>query len=106
MEKDETTETLVLDERVRLTMGELCRTCGVSAEYVVTLVEEGLIEPEPTDAGVWRFHGPALLRVRQTLRLQRDLELNVPGAVLAVELLEEVQHLRARVRLLEELLEE
>lgn len=105
MENDETVETVVLDERTRLSIGELCRTCGVSAEYVVTLVHEGLIEPDNDHHG-WCFSGNALRRVRRARRLQRDLELNLAGAVLAVELLEEMQHLRARVRLLEELLEE
>ena len=106
MVEEATTKALVLDERVRLSLGELCRTCGVSAEYVVTLVQEGLIEPEPAGPDAWRFHGTALRRVRQAARLQRDLELNLAGAVLAVELLEEMQDLRARLRLLEDLLED
>lgn len=99
-------KALVLDEQVRLTLSEVCRTCGVSAEYVITLVHEGLVEPEEVAPGTWRFPGEALQRVRRAARLQQDLELNLAGAVLAVELLEELQDLRTRVRLLERLLED
>jgi hypothetical protein len=33
--------------------------------------------------------------VRRALRLQHDLELNLPGAALALELLDEIERLRA-----------
>ncbi len=98
--------TTVLDERLSLTLGELCRACEVSAEYVLELVSEGLIEPGGNSPPEWRFSGRALARVQTILRLQRDLEVNLAGAALAVDLLEEVQRLRQRVRALEQLFEE
>ena len=39
-----------------------------------------------------------LRRVRRAQRLQRDLGVNTPGIALALELLEEVESLRARLR--------
>jgi len=98
--------SIVLTDEVRVTMGELCRVCGVSAEYVITLVDEGLLEPEGRESAEWRFSGTALPRVRTVLRLQRDLNINLPGVALALDLFEETQRLRTRVRALERLLGE
>jgi len=90
-----------LDQDVRIGLAELCAVCGVSAELVLALVEEGILEPvEHTRRGPV-FTAPALRRVQQVRRLQRDLGVNRAGAGLAVELLEEVRYLRRRVRVLE-----
>lgn len=90
----------LLDETLELTLAELCRACEVHAEAIMAMVEEGIVEPigqEPTE---WRFPGPALRRVEIALRLQRDLEINLPGVALVVELLEERNRLEARLRAL------
>ncbi len=39
----------------------------------------------------WRFSGAALRRARLALRLERDLELNLAGVALALELMEELE---------------
>lgn len=92
---------LVLDDDYQLTLGDLCRICGISAEQVLALVEEGVIEPAGQDPGRWRFHSVCIRRVRCAYRLNRDLGVNLAGAALAVQLLEEIDQLRARLRRLE-----
>lgn len=92
---------LVLDDDYHLTLGDLCRICGISAEQVLALVEEGVIEPAGQDPGRWRFHSVCIRRVRCAYRLNRDLGVNLAGAALAVQLLEEIDQLRARLRRLE-----
>jgi chaperone modulatory protein CbpM len=44
------------------------------------------------------FSGCALLRARAALRLVRDLEVSVAGAALVLDLLDEIETLRARLR--------
>jgi chaperone modulatory protein CbpM len=92
----------VLDEDVELTLGELCRVCEVSAERVLELVEEGVVEPEGREIGRWRFRAISIRRARSALRLQQDLGVNAAGAALALDLLEEIRAMRARLRRLEE----
>ena len=92
----------LLDEQTSLTLAELCRTCSVHAEVIVTMVEEGILEPSGKDSARWRFTGNNLRRVRTTLRLQRDLGVNLAGAALALDLLEELEALRARLRAFEQ----
>jgi chaperone modulatory protein CbpM len=84
----------LLDEHVRLSLTEVCRICGTREEIVVEMVREGVVEPAETDETTWLFSGRAVTRIQTTLRLQRDLEVNLPGAALALDLLEEIERLK------------
>jgi chaperone modulatory protein CbpM len=66
----------------------------VDRAYIVELVEEGVLSVTAVEAEQWRFAGTALRRARTALRLQRDLEINLPGVALALELMEELDALR------------
>lgn len=87
---------VVLDERVTFTLREVCHTCGVHAEFVIEMVEEGVIEPIDSSSRRWQFSGRDLIRAQKALRLTRDLRLNWPGAALVLDLLEEIERLRQR----------
>jgi chaperone modulatory protein CbpM len=84
----------VLDESVEFSMQELCRICGVHEQLVVEIVEEGVVEPLGSDPERWRFSGLAVMRIQRVIRLQREFEVNLPGAALALELLEEIERLK------------
>lgn len=86
---------LLLDEECTLTLGELCRACMVSAEWIVELVDEGILEPAGQDIAHWRFSGPSLQRALIVMRLQRDLAINLAGAALVLDLMEEIETLRS-----------
>lgn len=90
----------ILDETVELTLGDLSRACAVHAELIVEMVEAGLVEPRGNSPSEWRFPGPSLRRVQVALRLQRDLDINLPGAALAIDLLDELEALRTQLRAL------
>jgi len=91
------------DREPELTLGQLCRACNVPAEFVLELVEQGVLEVQGHDSRQWRFPGSSLARVRAAQRLQRDLQLNMAGTALALDLLDEIRHLRHRLRCLQEL---
>jgi chaperone modulatory protein CbpM len=84
----------VVEEDVQMTLAELCRACGTECELVVQLVEHGVVEPQGSGPQAWVFAGTSLQRTRVALRLLRDLELNLPGAALAVDLLDEIARLQ------------
>lgn len=88
--------TEILDDDRRYTLREVCECSDVSAEEVLDLVAEGIASPAGREPQQLRFTGIHLLRIRRAVRLQRDLGVNLPGAVLAVELLEELDRLRRR----------
>jgi len=92
---------VVLDDRVSFSLGELCRQCGISAETIIEMVDEGVLEPLDGEPGSWRFAGTALRRAQTALRLREDLRVNLAGAALALELMDELEILRRRLRRLE-----
>jgi len=91
----------ILDEEFEFTLGELCRASATPAEVIIEMVEEGLLEPRGPTPPEWRFSGPALRRVQVALHLQRDLHVNLAGAALVLDLLDEIARLRERLSRLE-----
>jgi chaperone modulatory protein CbpM len=88
----------VVEEEVQLSLAELCRACDTETELVLELVEHGVIEPQGDTPEAWVFAGASLRRTRVALRLLRDLELNLPGAALALDLLDQIAMLRRQLQ--------
>jgi chaperone modulatory protein CbpM len=89
---------MVVEEEIHLTLVELCQACSAEEEHVLTWVFEGVLEPVGESPQNWRFGGDSLRRARLALRLSRDLEINPPGVALALDLLDEIAELRARLQ--------
>ncbi len=104
MNQNRGTNSAVAEERLQLTLGELSRQAGIEAEQILAMVEEGIIEPLRGTQGAWSFSTDTLYRVGTVVRLQRDLKINLAGAALALQLLDELTSLRSRVQALEQLL--
>ena len=89
---------VVVEEEVRLTLVELCQACCAEDAQVLAWVHEGALEPAGGSPSEWSFGGESLRRARLAQRLSCDLELNPPGVALALDLLDEIAELRARLR--------
>ena len=94
---NETLTGVLLDERIELSLNELSRACSGSAEWVIELVEEGVLEPIGHDQTHWRFVGTSLQRAHTAMRLQHDLDINLAGVALALDLMGEIDTLRERL---------
>jgi len=98
-EKDPSTPPVeLIDEQTTFTLADLCRACAVEAELIEALVEQGILEPAGRRGRHWCFPFSSLRRTRITLHLQRDLGVNLAGAALALDLLERIEALDARLR--------
>lgn len=96
---------VILDEQTEFTVNDLCRSCSVRREKIMALVEEGILMPiarKPGDA--YTFSGASVKRADRALKLQRELELDLSGVAVALELLEEIERLRRTLRFYEETL--
>ncbi len=94
----ETVRGQLLDESIELSLTEFCRACSKDTTWVSALVEEGALEPVDVSDKHWRFTAVSLQRAHRAMRLERDLGVNLAGIALALELLEELETLRARLR--------
>ena len=89
----------LVDETTFISLGDLCRNCTVKTEEILIMVEEGILDPqdghaEPAAAARWQFHISSVKRVRTVVHLQRDLGINLPGAALALDLLDQIAKLK------------
>jgi chaperone modulatory protein CbpM len=88
----------LIDEQTTFRVVDLCRSCSVQADLIESLVEHGILEPKGTQIDQWCFPSNSLRRTRITVNLQRDLGVNLAGAALALELLEHIDDLNAKLR--------
>ncbi len=95
-------KTEVLAAGGHCTLEELCVACQVEAEWVAELVSHGALEPRGHTRAEWRFQSLTVAHVAKAKRLERDLGLNTAGVALALELLDEIAALRARLRVFED----
>ena len=87
----------IIEDETRMTLRQLCDACVVPAEYIIELVAEGFIEPTGLERSHWCFNGVTIKRVQKAKRLQQDLGINLAGVALAIELIDEIEDLRARL---------
>jgi chaperone modulatory protein CbpM len=92
-EKDHALQGTILDESAVLSLEDLSQMCAVDQRHIVEFVEEGILNVVDVRTE-WHFSGAALRRARIAVRLERDLELNLAGVALALDLLDELQQLR------------
>ena len=92
-----------------MTADELAHACSVQTAWVIEHVQAGLLvgisvtsvssvtTPAATSPEM-RFTSPELVRARRLLALERNFDANPELAALAVDLIEEVEHLRRRLQ--------
>jgi chaperone modulatory protein CbpM len=86
-----------IDESTQYNLDQFCALCRIQPGLVIELVEQGVIQAEGRSPGQWIFTFRAAIRLKRAYRLQRDLDLNLPGVALTVDLLEEIDLLRQQV---------
>ncbi len=88
----------IFDEATEITIVELCEVCSIEIKLVDEMIDEGVLEPTGGHSGKRRFPYSSVRRTRTVIHLQRDLGLNLAGAALALELLDQIENLRAQLR--------
>ena len=88
-------ETVVVEEQLSFTLAALCQATGAGMEQVQGLVDEGVLRPSGQGVDGWRFGGEAMPHARRALRLARDFGLDLAALGLVMDLLAEIDRLRA-----------
>ncbi|MDV6250320.1 chaperone modulator CbpM [Vibrio sp. EA2] len=101
MVKKITTKQLIIsvsgEYEPTLTLAELCRACDKPVEWVIALVDEGVLDPQGDQPVHWRFKTSNLRRALRAQRMQQDLGLNMPGIAVALDLLDEIERLERKL---------
>lgn len=89
-----------MDDSVLLSLQDITRGCAQPETWVIELVQAGILEPLPAQTASpseWRFASQALFTARAAWRLQHDLGVNLEGAALALDLIGQLDELRAKL---------
>lgn len=91
----------ILLEDAMLNLDELARSCQVTREWIIERVQCGLLLNEDlvkTDPASWIFDSRSFMRVKRIVAVERDFECNPELAGLVADLIEEIEFLRARLK--------
>jgi chaperone modulatory protein CbpM len=92
-------EGSIVEHDVHMTIVELAQATQTPEDLIMAWVSEGVLSPAGASPQDWRFSGNSLQRAKTAARLMHDLELNLPGVALALNLLEELDMLRSQLNL-------
>lgn len=81
-----------------LSFQELTCSFGVDPQLIVEIVEEGIIIIQKNDRNEWKFDNTAVRRIQTVLHLHEDLGINLAGAALVLDLLDEIDALQRQIR--------
>ncbi|MFT4564202.1 MAG: chaperone modulatory protein CbpM [Gammaproteobacteria bacterium] len=91
----------LVDESTSYALGDVCERCGVQMELVIEFVEAGVITPAGSSPSQWRFGIQATNRIQKALRLRRDLDINIAGIAVALDIRDELDRALLQLRSLE-----
>lgn len=85
-----------------LTLEELARAVNAEPQLIIELIEYHVIIPEGDSQNQWRFNALTLKKTRIAVNFYRDLEMNLPGIAIALDLLERIHTLEIQLSTLSE----
>lgn len=76
-----------------LSLDELCHALQADQQLVIELVELHVLSPRGETHVEWHFDSYNFKRAKTAVSFYRDLEVNVNGIALALELLDQIESL-------------
>ncbi len=89
---------VIINEHEMYSFQEVCEQLNIPETLMMEMEEHGLFQCEEKNHFITH---QALNRIESACRIHQDLGVNLPGVVLALELLEELEELRHRLSILE-----
>lgn len=83
-----------------LSFDELCERIGVSPEYIDEFIAYEIVKPSSEQDEEIVFDAEQLRRLKAAIRLKHELEVNMQGIAIILDLLEEMDSLREESELL------
>lgn len=78
-----------------LNVEQVCMVIEISRPELIHVIELGIVEPQGHSPDDWVFDVDMVSVLRRAQRLHRQLEVGWSGIALALQLLDEVEHLQA-----------
>jgi chaperone modulatory protein CbpM len=86
-----------------LTLEEFSRAVKAKREVIIEMVEYNLFQPEGQRPDEWRFDSISLKKGKIAASFYQDLEVNMQGVALALELMDKIENLQQQLTVFEKL---
>lgn len=80
---------------LQLNIHEFCQSAELPQAALLEIIEHGILEPSGASPEQWLFDANALVIAKRARRLQGELQIEWAGIALALQLLDELEQLRA-----------
>lgn len=90
MTKENVLIAVVIDETTTISFSEACTRYHISEELLLEMIEEGLFPIQAKAKEELTLDQQALRRIESAFRLHKDLNINLPGVALALDLLDKI----------------
>lgn len=87
----------IMNENVLYTMHAVCVSHRLTEDVIAEMVSWGIAAPAGNKPEKWLFSQLDYDRIGCATRFREELEINIPGAALALELLDELDKIRNSV---------
>jgi chaperone modulatory protein CbpM len=100
MNKEHLIMGVLIEESTSISFKEVCQRYNIPKELLIEMIEYGLFSNPSSDIDKNQLKQSDLRRMESAFRLHRDLEINLPGVALALDLLEEIEQIRKELDIL------
>ncbi len=101
MSEQDIIKGILMNGNVTLTFVEVCHYCQLPEEVLMDWIAHGLLGDEVrSSVEEAKFNHEMMVRIRTAYRLHNELEVNVQGAILALELLDQIAEMQDELAIL------
>ncbi len=100
MNHNQIIEGVLIEETETFSYLEVCHKYNIPEELLSELMEYGLFSNKSSQLEQLKLNAKELHRIESAFRLHLDLGVNLPGVVLAIELLEKIEQLDNELKIL------
>jgi chaperone modulatory protein CbpM len=100
MSQDNILIGVLIEESKTISYTEVCHRYHIPEKLLMEMMEHGLFSNKSTELEKLKLNQKELHRIESAFRLHRDLGINLPGVVLAIELLEQIEKMDEELSIL------
>lgn len=94
---------VLIEQASPLNLEEISQAVHLQPDRIIEMVEYHLLEPLGSSPEQWQFDDVCLKRARIAASFYRDLEVNLSGIALALDLLDQIEQLEKQLQILKRL---
>lgn len=91
---------VIVEETTSISFVEVCHKYRINQDLLLEMIDYGLLSAQINQDNQASIDQKSLQRMETAFRLHRDLEINLAGVALALDLLDEMKDLRSELDIL------